>query len=368
MIPEFSIFYLSILVLLIFFVISLYNYLTAPRIKFPDNENISNKFVSVLIPARNEETNIKECLDSVLNQRYKHFEVIVLDDESTDNTYKIIRDISLKSDKIKLITGKALPEGWIGKNWACCQLAEKAKGEILLFIDADVRFSDNALSISMNIFENKRLNMLSCFPTQQINTIGEWLVVPLMNFFLLSILPLRKVFSSVKKSFTAANGQFILIDKKTYQNVGGHKQVANEVVEDMELARLLKQKGFSILTVLGDNTVSCRMYDNFKNSFIGFSKNYFPGFKTNFIFFLILILFYSAIFIYPFFLLPENIYYLIPAVLIILIRIFISLSSRQNVLLNIVLHPLQIVIMMLIAINSVWQNKMKNIYWKGRKI
>ena len=366
--PEFSIFYLSILILLIFFVISLYNYLTAPRIKFPDKEDIPDKFVSVLIPARNEETNIKECLDSVLNQRYKHFEVIVLDDESTDNTYKIIQDILLKSDKIKLIAGKPLPEGWVGKNWACCQLAEKAKGEIFLFIDADVRLSDNALSISMNIFEDKKLNMLSCFPTQQINTMGEWLVVPLMNFFLLSILPLKKVFSSLKKSFTAANGQFILIDKKTYQNVGGHKQVANEVVEDMELARLLKQKGFSILTALGGNSVSCRMYDNFRKSFIGFSKNFFPGFKSNFIFFLILILFYSAIFIYPFFLLPENIYYLIPTALIILIRIFISLSSRQNVLINIVLHPIQIVIMLLLAINSVWKNKMKNISWKGRKI
>ena len=200
------------------------------------------------------------------------------------------------------------------------------------------------------------------------NTIGERLVVPLMNFFLLSLLPLKKVFSSKNNFLTAANGQFILIDKKTYEKIGGHKRLANEIVEDIELARLIKQKSFSILTALGGNSVSCRMYNSFTNSFNGFSKNFFPGFKTNIISFLVLILFYSAIFIYPVLFLPTNIYYLIPAALIILIRVFISLSSRQNVLLNVVLHPIQIVIMLLLAINSVWQNKMKNISWKGRKI
>ncbi len=361
-------FYINTSVLLVLFIITFYNYLTAPKIETLNKEILLKKFVSVLIPARNEESNIKYCLQSVLNQGYTNFEVIVLDDESSDNTYNIVKDISANNKKIRLLQGKPLPAEWQGKNWACNQLAENSTGEILLFIDSDVRLSDNALSTSMNIFEDKKLNLLSCFPTQQINTIGEWLVVPLMNLFLLSLLPLKKVFSSRNKSFTAANGQFIMIDKKTYDNVGGHKRVANEVVEDMELARLLKNKGYSILTALGENSVSCRMYNNFIDSFNGFSKNFFPGFKTNIIFFLLLILLYSVFFIYPLFLVRDNIYFVVPVILIILVRVFISLNSRQNVLLNIVLHPLQIVIMLVIAINSVWQNKMKNIYWKGRKI
>ncbi len=124
--PENIIFYLSFVALLFLFLISLYNYLTAPRIKAANNEIISNKFVSVLIPARNEESNIKECLDSILNQKYKNFEVIVINDESADNTYKIVQDISLKSDRIKLISGKPLPEKWVGKNWACSQLSGNA--------------------------------------------------------------------------------------------------------------------------------------------------------------------------------------------------------------------------------------------------
>ncbi|MFZ0453405.1 MAG: glycosyltransferase family 2 protein [Ignavibacteriaceae bacterium] len=365
--PENSIFYLSLFVLLILFVISFYNYLTAPRITVK-KEIRSNKFVSVLIPARNEETNIKDCINSVLNQKYKNFEVFVLDDDSTDDTYKTVQDILLKSDKIKLMPGKPLPEGWLGKNWACSQLAENANGEIFLFIDADVRLSTDALNSSLELFQNKRLNMLSCFPTQEINTIGERLIVPLMNYFLLSLLPLKKVFSSGNKSFAAANGQFVMIDKITYNIIGGHRRIKNEIVEDMELARLLKIEGFSILTALGDKSVYCRMYDTFNGSFRGFSKNFFPGFKTNFLFFLIMIFLYSLIFIYPFFLLANDIFYLVHITLIIMIRIFISLSSRQNVIINIILHPLQIVIMLLIAINSVWQSKMKKIDWKGRKL
>ena len=360
--------YISISILLVLFIITFYNYLTAPGLNEANKNICSNRFVSVLIPARNEESNINDCLLSVLSQNYTNYEIIVLDDESFDHTCDIVNDISARYKKVKLLQGKPLPAGWLGKNWACNQLAENAKGDIFLFIDADVRLSDNTLSTSINIFEDKKLNMLSCFPTQQMNTIGERLVVPLMNFFLLSLLPLKKVFSSKNNFLTAANGQFILIDKKTYEKIGGHKRLANEIVEDIELARLIKQKSFSILTALGGNSVSCRMYNSFTNSFNGFSKNFFPGFKTNIISFLVLILFYSAIFIYPVLFLPTNIYYLIPAALIILIRVFISLSSRQNVLLNVVLHPIQIVIMLLLAINSVWQNKMKNISWKGRKI
>ena len=364
--PGFLIFVISFFILLILFILAFYNYLTAPVLKNINEETGQDKFVSVLIPARNEEANIRECLKSVLNQNYKNYEVLVLDDESTDNTYKIVKDFN--NERIKLIEGKPLPGNWLGKNWACNQLAENAKGDIFLFIDADVRLSENSLNSGIKIFKDKRLDMLSCFPTQQIKTISEWLIVPLMNFFLLSLLPLKKVFSSLNKSFSAANGQFIMIDKSVYHKIGGHRRIANEVVEDMELARLLKQNGFTILTALGDNAVTCRMYNNFPDAFNGFSKNFYPGFKTNPTFFVILILLFSLIFIYPFFLLATNVFYLLHITLILLIRVFISLSSRQNILLNILFHPLQIIIMLLTAINSVWQSKLKKREWKGRKI
>ncbi len=274
---EFYILYADIFFLLIFLGISFYNYLTAPRIKNTNSKFNSNKSISILIPARNEEKNIKNCINSVLTQTYKNFELIVLDDESTDNTYNIVKETSDKNEKVKLIKGKSLPEKWIGKNWACHQLSEKASGDILLFIDADVELKQNALYESLNLFESNNLNMLSCFPTQKIRTFGEWLIVPSMNFFLLNLLPLKKVFSSPKKSFVAANGQFIMLDKPSYNQIGGHNSVKNEVVEDMELARLYKQNKLSVLTALGDKNIYCNMYNSFSESFYGFSKEFFPG-------------------------------------------------------------------------------------------
>lgn len=365
---EFYILYADIFFLIIFFGISFYNYLNAPRIKNTNSKFNSNKSISILIPARNEEANIKNCVNSVLNQSYKNFELFVLDDESNDNTYNIVKKISDKNEKVKLIKGKSLPENWIGKNWACHQLSEKASGDILLFIDADVELKQNALYESLNLFESNNLNMLSCFPTQKIRTFGEWLIVPLMNFFLLNLLPLLKVFSSPNKSFVAANGQFLMFDKPSYKKISGHNSVKNKVVEDMELARLYKQNKLSVLTALGDKNIYCNMYNSFSESFNGFSKNFFPGFSTNFFIFVLFILFLVLIYIIPFFFLTNNLFYLLPITLIVLIRIFISLSSRQNVIYNILLHPFQIILMFLVGINSVWQNKITKPVWKGRKI
>ena len=139
-----------------------------------------------------------------------------------------------------------------GKNWACHQLSQKAKGKYLLFIDADVELAPNAISSTAKIMAETKTKMLSVFPTQRIKSFGEWLIVPLMNWLLLAFLPLRQVYASRNNSFIAANGQFILWDRETYFSIGGHQQVANAVVEDMELARKAKQKN-KIITLLGGN-------------------------------------------------------------------------------------------------------------------
>ncbi|MEJ2618211.1 MAG: glycosyltransferase family 2 protein, partial [Ignavibacteriaceae bacterium] len=152
---EYLIFYIGSSILLVLFIITLYNYLTAPEINGKNKNIFSNRFISVLIPARNEESNIKDCLLSVINQNYTNFEIIVLDDESSDNTYEIVNDISANNKKVKLLRGKPLPAGWLGKNWACSQLAENSTGDILLFIDADVNLSDNAINSGLKIFEEK---------------------------------------------------------------------------------------------------------------------------------------------------------------------------------------------------------------------
>ncbi|HSW54877.1 MAG TPA: glycosyltransferase family 2 protein [Ignavibacteriaceae bacterium] len=364
-------FYLALIIVAVSALISVFNLFTAPMFANRKNESTNEPFISVLIPARNEERNIGNCIDVVLSQSYKNFELIILDDESEDKTAEIISDKISEyhsNNKIKLISGKPLPNGWLGKNWACHQLSQEARGDYLLFLDADVRVKPNVLE-SCVYYQNKYgLQMITCFPTQLIKSFGEWLVVPLMNFLLLAFLPLRKVYSSPNKSFVAANGQFLFIDRNTYEKIGGHSAFADRVVEDMEIAREVKKAGFKLITFLGGSSISCRMYEGFTEAFNGFSKNFFPGFNIPAILFFFLLIILFLAFLLPFTLIFMNPSFLIIVLIVMMGRLFISIPSRQNLIINILLHPIQILIMLAIGVNSIYRIKTKKLKWKGRYI
>lgn len=352
-------------------IIIVYNYFTAPVIRKPKTQLKAEPLISVLIPARNEENNIGICLQSVVNQKYGNYEVIVLDDESTDNTAGIVDSFKLKSSRIRYIKGKKLPEGWMGKNWACNQLSENAKGEYLLFIDADVKLHPETLTAAVTIINEKKLSMLSVFPTQTIESWGEWLVVPLMNWLLLSFLPLNLVHASRKTSFIAANGQFIMIERNVYDLIGKHKRVADKVVEDMEMARAVKSAGFRIKTALGGELVRCRMYKSFTDAFNGFSKNFYPGFNTGLILFGLMITFFLLVFTFPYILFfglsGYHRQYILMMIIISFGRALISIKSHQSYKRNIFLHPIQMIIMFVVGLNSLRISKQGKLQWKGRK-
>lgn len=348
--------------------IAAYNLFTAPQIRNIDVKNEFEKKISVLIPARNEEKNISICIESLIEQSYRNIEIIVLDDNSTDSTFKIVEGYLDKDPRIKLISGKQLPPGWLGKNWACFQLSKSASGEILLFIDADVRLENYTVNYALNMYETKNVKMLSVFPTQLINNFGAQLVIPLMNWVLLTFLPLKKVYSSKNNSFVAANGQFIMIDKNIYDAFGGHEHVKNEIVEDMEFARNLKRIGNKIITTLGGNAVFCKMYDSLSESIKGFSKNFFAGFNVSAAVFIIMLVFFLFSFFLPLVLALWNYKYLLIVLLIIMQRVFVSIASMQNIILNIVLHPLQMIMIGIVGINSIVISKTKSVEWKGRRI
>ncbi|KUO63731.1 hypothetical protein APF79_00555 [bacterium BRH_c32] len=347
------------------FCVVAYNYFTAPRIKKSGNNFSKSGMISILIPARNEEKNIKKCLDSILRQTYKNLDIIVVDDNSTDETKAIIEAYTNKFSHIHLLEGKELPQDWLGKNWACNQLYKNSKGDYLLFIDADVELKENAIDGLMAKMNKYKLDALSVFPSQRITGFGEWLVVPMMNWLLLSFLPLKQVFKSKKGSFAAANGQLFLFKKNVYNAIGGHEKVKNEVVEDMEFARLLKTNRYKLMTAVGDNQIYCSMYDSFESAITGFSKNFYKGFKIGKFPFIIMIGFFEIIFLLPFALLFFDVLFLPAVILILISRIYISGISRQNFLVNVLLHPLQMIILFYVGIKSV--NKI-GIEWKGRKL
>ncbi|MDP4175051.1 MAG: glycosyltransferase family 2 protein [Bacteroidota bacterium] len=350
-------------------IVSLYNMLTAPRM-LPENcfgtEAPGLPLISLLIPARNEEENIARCLELVSKQNYNNLEIIVLNDNSDDRTLEIASGFALADSRIRIIHGQPLEKPWLGKNWACHQLSQNASGSLLLFIDADVRLSPDAVHSAALKMKKYDLGMLSVFPGQIMGSIGEYLIVPMMNWLLLSFLPLRKVFTSAGKSFAAANGQFIMMTKEAYAISGGHKAAAAQIVEDMELARKIKMSGLKLMTLLGGNMIRCRMYRNFSDAFTGFSKNFFAGFKIPAFYFIIMLLMMEAAFLYPFLpalYLPE---FALLSAMILISRIFISASSGQNILFNILLHPLQMLLVPVIGINSVFVKRKNKVIWKGR--
>jgi chlorobactene glucosyltransferase len=189
-----------------------------------------------------------------------------------------------------------------------------------------------------------------------------------MNWLLLSFLPLKRVFTSKNVSLVAANGQFMFWKRKPYFELGGHEKVKDKIVEDMELARNVKRSGLKMKTMLGGDLVFCKMYNSFTEAYQGFSKNFYPGFSINPLIFILFILFIFTMFFAPIILITHNELAIIPIALVVISRFFIAISSKQNGVLSILLHPLQMIIMLWIGIVSVFKFKSNSLVWKERNI
>ncbi|MFW6224298.1 MAG: glycosyltransferase family 2 protein, partial [Bacteroidota bacterium] len=214
--------------------------------------------VSVLIPARNEEKNIAALLDDLSRHDYPHLEIFVYDDLSTDATFPIVSSKAKKDPRIQVLKGGELPEGWLGQNHGCHRLSLHAHGEYLLYLDADVQIKKGLIKNALAHAVRNRLDLFSIFPTQKMHTFGEWLTVPLMNWILVSLLPLVLTRRASWSSFSAANGQFMFFRAKVYHREQFHKTLKKQKVEDIAIFRLMKKKHYRVHTVLGNRQISCR--------------------------------------------------------------------------------------------------------------
>ncbi|MBI2665510.1 glycosyltransferase [Candidatus Woesearchaeota archaeon] len=349
-----------------FSLVGIYNFFTASRLKkdFPKQQ----PSVSILIPARNEEKNIASCLTSVLSQNYSDYEVIVCDDHSQDRTAEIIKSFQNSYPKLTLISGKPLPEGWTGKTWACQQLGLQAKGELLLFIDADVTLEPDALYSAIALKEKKKVSMLSCFPQQVMKTIGEWMLVPLIDWLLLSFVLLDLVYRTAGTRFCVAIGQFILIEQEVYQRIGRHEAVKTAVTEDVELSRILKSSGEKILVARSLSLVHCRMYRNFMEARDGMARFFYLGSKMKPISYVASLLGILALFSIPLYLFFVNRYYLLLFTPMIIQRILTSILAGQNALINLLLMPIHYFFTFYISSYSLYVALTNKIEWKGRRI
>ena len=248
---------------------------------FPLKEElVAYPYISVCIPARNEERDIKNCVKSVLNQDYPNFEVIVVDDNSSDNTAKIVRSMTEEYPNLIFIAGAQLAPGWIGKPYALHQAYQKSRGQYLLFTDADLMYRSHALKTAMHTMICKDLDLLTLMPAAIFGSFWERVVQPVIFGFIAALTSFRKVNSSNHQS-AMGFGAFLLFKKVSYQKIGGHLSVANEVLEDIMIAKKTKLNGLSILAADGKHLFAIRMYHSMKEIWVGWRKNIFLAMKKS---------------------------------------------------------------------------------------
>ena len=199
--------------------------------------------ISVLIPARNEEEDIVPCLDSLRKQDYPAYEILVLDDNSTDRTAERVAEVAAKDPRVKLVRGKPLPRGWAGKPYACHQLAAQAKGSWLLFTDADTIHAPTMLSSAMAYAHEHKLSLISGLPLQKTVSFSQRVAVPAMYFLILCGMPLWWVQGARRPRPGLVIGQFIFVSAADYHEVGGHEAVRSKILEDIWLGFTMARHG-----------------------------------------------------------------------------------------------------------------------------
>jgi len=224
--------------------------------------------VSVIVPARNEEVSLGACLESLVTQTGVCFEIIVVDDGSTDGTRRIAESFP----SVRVIDAPPLPAGWSGKNNAVAAGAVKARGQWLLFTDADTVHLPGSLSRSLTEAQQNQAALLSYSPQQEVHGILEQAVMPVIFAELAATYRPSRV-SNPRSSAAAANGQYLLVSREAYEAVGGHAAIAVSLLEDVALARNVKQSGRKIFFRYGADAVRTRMYRSFAQLREGWTKN-----------------------------------------------------------------------------------------------
>lgn len=323
--------------------------------------------VSVLIPVRNEEKNIGTLLGDLLQAGDNFREIIVFDDESTDGTAEVVSKIASADSRVRILTSTGLLDGWLGKNHACHQLALEARGEFLLFLDADVRIRKGLIDNTITYLKTKKTDLLSIFPTQDMITLQEKITVPNMHYILLSLLPLPLVRLAAFSSLAAANGQCMLFRSEIYRKYMLHEKFRSSRAEDIEIARFLKNNRQKVSCITGVDEIHCRMYHNLGEAVSGFAKNVTFFFGNSYV---LATLFWlvTTLGILPVLIAGSTKILTTYLLLVVLTRVFVSMAAGQSVLQNLLLLiPQQWMLGAFIYQSAVNKTK-KQFRWKERTI
>ncbi|MCC6699527.1 MAG: glycosyltransferase [Candidatus Hydrogenedentes bacterium] len=329
--------------------------------------------VSVLIPARNEASSIQDCVESALAQGDIAVEILVYDDHSTDGTGELVAALQTRDARVRVLQPMNLPEGWCGKNFACARLAAAARGQWLLFLDADARLRDGAIARMLHEVKSRNVTLLSCWPGFVMSGFAERLLMPMLNFLVFSIFPAPLSLFRWDASLGLAHGACLFVERAAYARVGGHEAVRNEIFEDTRIARVWRQRGERGICLDGQDVVRVRMYGSFAEIWRGFRKNFFPAFHHAYVFWIFLA-FHAVVFLLPFaalLLLMIDLQVAFPwiaaAATVLASRLVIAWRFRQP-LWPALLHPIAEVALLSLGVTSWWRCATgRGVDWKGRQ-
>ena len=368
--------YISLLIIAFFTVVTgITNFLWLKKI--PTSKNISDsKLVSILIPARNEADVIESTIKSIINQSYKNYELIILDDNSSDSTKAIIQKHAKLNSKIELINGLSLPEGWLGKNWACHQLSEKAEGEYILFMDADTILDKFILEDCVIALQKEKIDLLSLVPGRDTKLIADHAMKKIISWFIVCWLPMKLAINLNAPFLSATFGQFMLFKKSSFNDIGGFEAIKDNPVDDFQLGRNIKKNLFKWMLFDAAFRITTRTYNTNKDLISGYSKNIFPavGYSISIflVIFLILISFVLGstipIILYALGILQNQQLILLCVSLLILLFIsweIVTIRFKYSIFTPFS-FPLLISLILLLALRSFIDNVFYSSTWKGR--
>ena len=334
--------------------------------------------VSIVIPARNEERNIENCVRSALRQDYERTEVVVLDDGSQDNTSSILQALKKEFPQLIILQGDGspLPDNWFGKPWALERAQQHASGEWLIFVDADVVLEPEAISRCLHYAFHHNLEMLTGLGTLTMESFWEKVLQPAIGGLILAGNSLSKVNDQTQKDHNLANGQFILISRMAYEKIGRHGAVRNDILDDIGMARALARHDQPYHCLHLQELFSCRMYTSLTEIWEGWTKNLFAGLRYSW-----RNLFATIIFTYLFSSLGITLvlvflitgvqsveawfWSILLSVFPISMRLLMDVRRGQNPLYACT-HPFANILVCFLLVNSAVHSTKGTVTWKGR--
>jgi len=332
--------------------------------------------VSILVPARNEEANIERCVSSLLKQEGVDFELIVMDDSSTDGTGRILSRLRSQDPRLRVIKGTGPEDGWTGKNYACWKLANESCGDVLLFTDADTFHASGSAAAAAASLKENGAGLVSGMVRQEAGSISELLLVPLMNWALLCFMPVVLAHRTKAPFLSSACGQYMAFDRRSYFDSGGHSAVKGQIVEDMELARTIKAKGGKALLLDATEVAGCRMYRGFSDAVSGFTKNLFGIFRYSVIITAFVWIWMLSVVMHPFIYILSGSISGRPAInlpilrsLVVSFAIWAVAYAKSKVPVYLaLLYPVSILLWTAIAFRSMFATLLGKSSWKSRRL